>query len=1017
MSLDHARHYLHRVVPWIDGSYVNVHWTVPNKRFDPTKPPSDKNKPTFMNGRAFTSVDDAVSHIAYLQTRADARDIYVCMSSQAEAKVDTYKTARGGTVLNAVRLQTGVSGLRSLFVDVDVKPEQPDKGYGSTQEAIAAFKQFMADTGIPVPTMMVSSGTGGFHAYWVLDKTLSRDEWQPLANALSEATRRNGLKTDTQCTVDSVRILRPPGTLNHKRTPAVPVQLGARMLQPGDYPVDTIRAVLTPYIGATVTPFPGTKAPALTSVNSELSAGIAVQQAPPIDLDTVATSCGFVADALSNGGAGHDQPKWNLATLLSTFTMGHDGADGRVQAHRMAKGHKDYDPASTDALYDRKLQERQARNLGWPSCNAIAHAGCASCATCPLAQMGKSPLSYGRAYTAAVAALPVSVVQQPTGAHAPAVAAALSAGLPQNVSNATLPNGYVYNQLGQVCRLVPNADGTHTMRDVSSYTIHTGWLQEYPFTLHFSTRLGIAKSDKMISILVDVLQTRDFAKALARQGFVVNIKQAAELQEFLLSWVRKLQETKDATVSAAPFGWITDGPNLEGFAYAGRVWTPNGDRPAAQPDAVMAGTYTPKGDLQPWIDAARMMTDQKRPAIDAILAAALGAPLMRFTAEAGVVISTYSQESGVGKSTITKVSQGFWGHPKKGVQGLDDTANSVAGRAATLNAIPLYWDELKDELAIKRFVQLAFRVSQGKDRSRMDSNTNQRDPGTWQTLVLVNSNESLIDSVTRYVNTNEAGLMRVFEFVVDPAKGPSPHSIGHVSRTVAKLEENYGAAGLKYSQFLGANHARVGKEVADLHDKLCAKLAVPNDERLWIAGVTCLLAGAKYGNELGLTNIDVQALMAFLVKSVNRLRTMRKTTVVNMQSGDALSSVIQSFIDSHRARNTLVTNTIPMGQGRVPLGAVSILGDYSRLERIVIRLARDQKFMLISQSAFRDWCNVHKYPPSSVIEAMKKTWGVRESVMRSMGAGTSFAGMREYCIEIDLSGSNTNFEDFMPKDE
>jgi hypothetical protein len=37
-----------------------------------------------------------------------------------------------------------------------------------------------------------------------------------LADALSAATQKHGLITDTQCTVDSARIVRVPGTKNQK---------------------------------------------------------------------------------------------------------------------------------------------------------------------------------------------------------------------------------------------------------------------------------------------------------------------------------------------------------------------------------------------------------------------------------------------------------------------------------------------------------------------------------------------------------------------------------------------------------------------------------------------------------------------------------------------------------------------------------------------------------------------------------------------------------------------------------
>jgi hypothetical protein len=70
------------------------------------------------------------------------------------------------------------------------------------------------------PTMLVASGsTGHAHAYWALTRTLAPDALEDVNYRLARA-----LKSDIRST-DAARILRPPGTLNHKYLPAHPVQL------------------------------------------------------------------------------------------------------------------------------------------------------------------------------------------------------------------------------------------------------------------------------------------------------------------------------------------------------------------------------------------------------------------------------------------------------------------------------------------------------------------------------------------------------------------------------------------------------------------------------------------------------------------------------------------------------------------------------------------------------------------------------------------------------------------------
>lgn len=78
------------------------------------------------------------------------------------------------------------------------------------RERLAAFS--------PWPSIVVTTGTGGHaHAYWPLQEALTPEH-------AVRATRRlaHHLGADLAAT-DAARILRPPGTSNHKRTPPAPV--------------------------------------------------------------------------------------------------------------------------------------------------------------------------------------------------------------------------------------------------------------------------------------------------------------------------------------------------------------------------------------------------------------------------------------------------------------------------------------------------------------------------------------------------------------------------------------------------------------------------------------------------------------------------------------------------------------------------------------------------------------------------------------------------------------------------
>jgi hypothetical protein len=240
--LDQARKFLARVLPWPDEgdepAFVNLHSTFQKNGYD---------KPGW-GGRAVRSLDDAVRSIEWLSKLPDTRDVYFCTSTQRNANERTTKNNR--TYYTPIRNQANAVKLKALFLDVDCKGGE--NGYPDLHAAVAAIGQFIKDAGLPKPSVIVRSG-GGLHVYYTLMRALPPHEWQPLANALAEATKRHGLKCDTQVTIDSARILRVPGTLNRKTEPPKPVKLQG--VADFDYVNEKTEEVLAPYMVATkVTP-------------------------------------------------------------------------------------------------------------------------------------------------------------------------------------------------------------------------------------------------------------------------------------------------------------------------------------------------------------------------------------------------------------------------------------------------------------------------------------------------------------------------------------------------------------------------------------------------------------------------------------------------------------------------------------------------------------------------------------------------------------------------------------------
>lgn len=962
-----ARDFLSAVLPWEqagEGVFFNLHWKVQS---------ATARKGYYWDGRAYTTLDKIASAAGFW-SKLEKHDVYVCMSAQNQAE---HKIGKDGKeYAKAIRFQANVVGLKSFFVDVDVKPE----AYPTTAAALEAFRLFIEASDMPMPTCVVASGSGGFHAHWVVERPLLLSEWQPIANALAHACQHFGLITDTQCTVDGVRILRVPGTLNHKTTPPLPVSLMS-MGQICDF--EDIKETLRPFIGLTpignpdFAPFPFDRRQP-TMEGSELGEGIVVYETKKPSVYDLAEACPFIEETLCTGGADNPNPLWYLTLHAANFTE-----EGRNAAHLLSQGHEDYDPEETDVEFDRVQRQQKEKDLGWPTCDKIKLLGAKQCDGCPLLANHKSPFNWVK-------------VEEPT-LSAPNL---VPLGTPRSD---IWPPGYHQRPDGLVYITAPDEQGVLQEAKICNYPIKNGWLQDNPWVLHFTCTTNNGKDAKIEVPLGEMAGMGGARKCLAEHGIMLTKKEFEPTQDFLMAWTQTLQKQKNSVVSSTPFGWSLNGDGtVEGFTYAGNVWGDGTNRPAAQSDGVLQELYSPHGSIQPWIDAAKLITDQKRPGLNCYIAASFGAPLLRFTGHEGALVAGYSDGSGVGKSTAVNVAQAVWGHAIKAKQGLDDTSNALFGKMGRLKNLPIFWDELQTIDQQRRFAKSVFTLTDGKEKARMGADMTLRERGDWKTILIAASNTSLVEPIATENKSHNAGLYRLFEFRVEKPLPGSPGQIetGVMSRAIGKLNENYGHPGLMYAQFIGAQHARIAREISQIQDTFNKKYKAANEERFWLTSMVLMMAGARYSNELGLTNIDLIALEAFLGDTLEEMRRQAKDSPVDMSNPDSVANILAQFLNAMQARHTLITNRIHVGQGKAVKGAITVQCDATKLDGIYVQRGLQDNLVRISSTYLHKWLADREMPRQAFTSALEKKFGFKK-VNGIIGSGTPLStGAKEYLYEI-----------------
>ena len=380
-----------------------------------------------------------------------------------------------------------------------------------------------------------------------------------------------------------------------------------------------------------------------------------------------------------------------------------------------------------------------------------------------------------------------------------------------------------------------------------------------------------------------------------------------------------------------------------------------------------------------------------------LVAAGFAAPLVTFTGHNGLLLSAFSRESGVGKTTSVEISQAVWGNPKTGKQGLTDTENAIIGICAELKSLPLYWDELKSEEQTKKFVNMTFQITSGKGKSRMDSRAQLKEPGDWQTLVISASNESLIEHVVAHTPTTAAGLMRIFEYRVKPIKPPAnTSSLAQIM--LARVYNSYGNVGLEYAKWLGANHVAIAAEMATFAAALEKEVNGTQEERFWVSLIAVILLAAKYANQLGYRIFDEPAMKEFLLEELANMRANRGVHTVDLDKSVNVSAVLNAFFNEVKQHNGwLVTDRIHVGAGKPPKNSVKIIHPVdSRMNGVAVQVSAPggNDLLRISGHGLGQWCKKVGINRYNLMEAMSKMVTYR-TVVGKLGSGTHLSGSTE----------------------
>ena len=886
------------------------------------------------------------------------------------------------------RTAANADALRCFFVDIDCGEGKP---YADQAEGASALRTFIATTGLPTP-YIVNSGRG-LHVYWPFHEVLTVATWKPLARAFKQFCVEHKLAIDLNVTADAARVLRMVDTSNHKVTPAVPVLL---MVEGVVSDLATLKALMPPVVEAI--DWAAARGDGVDAMTRALAGGDypASEFSRIVRRSLRGTGCAQIANAVQNS-ATLEEPLWRAALSIAWRCT-----DAETSIHTLSRGHPGY---TAEGTLHKAEGTQGPMTCEWYRSNYSA--GCAGCT-----QRVTSPIALGRKVEAAEAINDVYIVEQQLNPDN----AEVGAGTTVQVEIPAYPFPYFRGLHGGVyLKSKDKESGDPIEVEVYKYDLYLtsrfydsseqgdGEGELVGVNLH-TPHDGIRRFIAPVTHLLTKEKMRDL---LLKHGVVAINKELDNLMAYLAASIRNLQKSFASDRTRNQMGWT---PDDSGFVVGELEYTAHGVRlaPAASATKSMAPKLMAKGSLAGWTNIVNFYD---RPGMEAHALAVFfgfGAPLLRLIGGMevrGAAINLMSNQSGTGKTTAQMVINSIFGHPSELLMKKTDTGVSKMQWLGTLNSMAATMDEVTN-YGDEELSELIYDIPQGRGKNRMESQTNKLrvNNTSWMTFVIMSSNSSLYDKLTRLKSTSDGELRRLIELRVSR---PADISKQESDLIFGALAENYGVAGPVFIQYVMKNREKVAAQLKKIQARVDADLSLTQADRFYSIVLACAFTGASIAVKLGLCKIGISRVYAYALQVVGQIRV----DIIAPAADNTLAA--QETLTTYINEN--LNNALVINGARIP-GNLSAPTQSPR-GPLRIRYEPDTRELWIPAAALKDYFVSRQVDFQQAIKELAerkvlKNGGAAMTKRIGSGAIGSFdaMGIRCYCIDgVSVGLSETTF--------
>jgi hypothetical protein len=863
---------------------------------------------------------------------------------------------------NKSRTQPNAKYIKAFWLDIDCGE---GKDYPSQGEGLAALKNFCKATGLPKPTV-VNSGRG-LHIYWRLSRTITAEEWKPVAERIKYLCEEYDFHVDPSRTADLASILRVPETLNFKDDPPKPVSI---ICLSDEIEYETVKSQL----GVLVAP-PEFNVP--RQELNELTKALANNEEKWFKIIIKKTIKGEGCAQIYKIAT--EQETVNYELWRAGLSVAWACEDRDTAIHKISERHQEYDFQETI---------RKAMDTGGPQkCVTFEKWNPSGCEGCSHKGKIVGPIALGRKIVKARAEDNFVEVE----AKSPEVP----------VTKITIPEypfpyfrgkqGGVYIEIADNDPILVYQHDLYVvkrMRDPQKGEV--AWIR-----LHLP-KDGIKEFALPIT---EVMTKEKLREKLGFYGVAALQKQMDAIMVYIIKFVNELQYKTDVEVMRMQYGWADKNSK---FVVGDQEITAEGIKysPPSSMTSALSEYMQPVGTLDEWKKIANVYN---RPSMEPHafgFFTAFGSPLLTHLNLKGAVINLVNNVSGTGKTTVAKVMHSVYGHPEEQMLIAKDTINVKLHRMGVMGNLPISCDEITNVEA-EHFSDFVYAVSQGRARNRMKSQSNEERLNTskWSLLCVCTSNASFYDKLASLKSTPDGELMRLIEFQI-PVN--SVMNKVEADEIFSQLDNNYGHAGRIYLQWLVSNLEEAIDMVKQIQIVIDKKVKFSGRERFWSGVAACNIAGAMIAKKLGLIDIDIKRVFEWMVVEFSKMRHEIKAPPTNQ------ASTIGEFLNEFRGSILVINDAADKRSGMAQLPIVEPKFD------LLARIEPDTKKLFISAKHLRQFCTKNQITLKDVLNTLAAEGIYEKTVKKRMAKGTKIEGLPTDAFMFDCSkGDFINTEDYV----